>query len=1081
MSSLTFSFDIGHSSIGWSVLSSPPIKEVSEIADPSILGCGSVTFPTDDCLASQRRGFRRQRRHIRSTRVRIEHLKRLLEHLGVLTREQLDAMGHPAPFHLAASTLISGEVLSWRELWDVIRWYAHNRGYDGNRRWASDPESEDEDTEKEKAALELMGRHGTETMAETVCALLGVTPGTDPNTSSTLPYKTQNAAFPRPVVRREVRRILEHHIGKLDHLDQAFIDTLMAPDEDDRGDSWKTIAVPDLKLPRRYFGGLLFGQRIPRFDNRIIAACPITGGKVPNKADQVFYAFRWAMLVANIRVDNKPLQAEQRQLLDAAMQGKGRLSEKEITQAVEDITGSTEHNLKATFTIHPDSEKALVLDPATAYAASADTKRSAIHPFWTLLPDDVRRKASGRWKKGRPVTPQWMIHAVGADTPVAGALEEVADTVFAIGQKKKKPPYLTRGHLLRRSFHPERPSGRAPYTKEVMRGVVDFVFSTNRHPSEKGGPIERTAEVLDKEKGRDIDQLTNNHLIRHRLRILLRLAEDLVETYAEGDGAKVSKVVVEVTRDLREFSGLTAKEMARELGGRLGHFKEAVDYLDEHAPHLKVTGSLIRKCRIALDMDWQCPFTGKRYDAVDLPKMSREHIVPYSDRPTNAMYALVLTVPEVNSMKGKRTGRQFIGAHEGQAVDGSPNLDLFTLRQYDTFVNQLDTRGHDDDRKRKIRRKALLRLDKFEEKDHGFTEGSLTQTSHLVRLAARQIEKHLPNIQPHDIISLPGQVTSEIRKHWNLLGCMARAVPEVLDENGKTITKTEIRDLTHLHHAVDAATIALGAHYIPNRGSIWEAIIKRRKEPKDWALLRALGVFKRNTEGRVELTSLPDSVKDELGERLAEERVVQHIPSDMSGVVAEQNTWRVVSQHSADDDPSTLVTLRQRSSEVGTNGERIYKKKEKKERLGKLLGVSPVGGEGKLKEIKGALIISDNYGLALDPEPAIIPFHKVWHRLQTLRKANGGNPVRILRNGMLIRVLKNSARAKQDYTGLWRIVSLKNNKSGLALDIIRPSYVKAQNRVAWSGMNMQLATMLSNGLEIVEPTLCGSGATDKIS
>jgi len=24
----------------------------------------------------------------------------------------------------------------WNELWDVLRWYAHNRGYDGNLRWS---------------------------------------------------------------------------------------------------------------------------------------------------------------------------------------------------------------------------------------------------------------------------------------------------------------------------------------------------------------------------------------------------------------------------------------------------------------------------------------------------------------------------------------------------------------------------------------------------------------------------------------------------------------------------------------------------------------------------------------------------------------------------------------------------------------------------------------------------------------------------------------------------------------------------------------------------------------------------------
>ena len=73
-----FSFDIGHASIGWAVFDTASAKS------PQLEGCGAVIFPADDCLASQRRDFRRQRRHIRSTRKRIARLKELLKTLGVL-------------------------------------------------------------------------------------------------------------------------------------------------------------------------------------------------------------------------------------------------------------------------------------------------------------------------------------------------------------------------------------------------------------------------------------------------------------------------------------------------------------------------------------------------------------------------------------------------------------------------------------------------------------------------------------------------------------------------------------------------------------------------------------------------------------------------------------------------------------------------------------------------------------------------------------------------------------------------------------------------------------------------------------
>lgn len=47
---LILSFDVGHRSIGWSV-----IRDQNPI---DILGAGAVTFPADDCLASKRRDFR---------------------------------------------------------------------------------------------------------------------------------------------------------------------------------------------------------------------------------------------------------------------------------------------------------------------------------------------------------------------------------------------------------------------------------------------------------------------------------------------------------------------------------------------------------------------------------------------------------------------------------------------------------------------------------------------------------------------------------------------------------------------------------------------------------------------------------------------------------------------------------------------------------------------------------------------------------------------------------------------------------------------------------------------------------------
>lgn len=195
LADIALSFDIGHASIGWSVF---------QIADtfPRPLGAGVVLFPADSCLASSRRGFRRSRRNIAARRSRVARVKKFLIGLGVLDKEALDENSVSWPWLLAARVLASdgAETLSWRELWSVLRWYAHNRGYDGNALWAGDAiDAEelggDEDSQKVEAARELMARYGKNTMAETFCAFLGLDPFGEKR-ASRIYFKGNNAAFP---------------------------------------------------------------------------------------------------------------------------------------------------------------------------------------------------------------------------------------------------------------------------------------------------------------------------------------------------------------------------------------------------------------------------------------------------------------------------------------------------------------------------------------------------------------------------------------------------------------------------------------------------------------------------------------------------------------------------------------------------------------------------------------------------------------------------------------------------------------------------------------------------------------------
>ncbi|MDQ8190155.1 type II CRISPR RNA-guided endonuclease Cas9 [Roseibacillus persicicus] len=1177
MTEITFSFDIGHSSIGWAVLSGKKQQE------PSILGSGAVTFPADDCLASTRRDLRRTRRHIRSTRQRIERLKKYLLSIGFLSREDLDRPGHPAPFLLAAATHQGSLQPSALELWHIIRWYAHNRGYDGNSRWSRQEEEDEGDTAKVVEAKKWMSEKGTATMAHTVCKLLELNPSEPKKRiSSHLPYKTLNTAYPRAIVTAEVQQILSNSTLSKEAQNLILADNLLTDSQR------KTLKAADIKLPKRYHGGLLFGQLVPRFDNRIISRCPITwaqiyqreiaagqteeeasrlaerDSKVPAKKSPEFLAYRFARILANIRLDGGPLPADLRKSLFELAEKRGHLSEKELSAHIEKHTPGAETNLESYFKLHPDSEEALTLNPvANEVRKATESKASTLYPFWPVLSVEVQNFLKTEWAKGRKVSLATIRNRVGNSDDFEKALEDAFAAATTKAKGKKSYPDLDT-FLAKKKAGPDGLSGRAPFARPVLCKVKEEVLSgwdptkpaeSSAHPDGENKPSDGVlyqysvpdSEINQLLAKRPLDKLTNNPLVRHRLLILERLVAELITEFADNDPTKVTTVVVEVARELKEMSGKTAKEIKAELGSRLNDFNKAIKHLEKFAPHLPLNGSLIRKCRIAMDMDWTCPFTGQRYEPSDLPKLEREHIIPFASRQTNALHALVLTWPEVNGWKGKTTARQFILDQGGKKVPNKENLSIQSVRSYDAFVKKLKVSGHDDDRRRQKARKSLLMTTEFNEREQGFTEGALTQSSHLIKLALRGLKQQLPAARHHVI---PGIATSEIRKSWNLLELLGHPsvcgrdalrwiedynhrkrtfttnesgnyatfqIAILVEKKGQSVLptnafpcpndqceapltwpeddpshlacpecnrvlkkvakpKNDIRALTHLHHALDAVTIALIVHYFPlskngenNSGKLWKALMSRNKSEAEAKLLASTGLFKFSKklddkgreQIRADLHDLDQKVKDKTVARLAEARVAQHIPADRSGLPADANPWHFVGwkeNGKAEIKKRSIIGHR----EDGTRIRKDDTPKAGADSRNRTFGVYPTG-QGKLRAIKATILLNSNYGLALTlPHPTIIPFHQVHKRLLQIRELNRGSMPPVLRNGAIIQI------SSGDYKGIWLIRSIADGAKGMKVRMTCPHFIPDKTSgVKWAKDNVLLNSLIKAGLEIL--------------
>ena len=1032
----TFSFDIGYASIGWSV-----IREANGKTDwPEVVATGVVLFQSDDCLASKRREYRRMRRTIRSRRARIARIGRILEHNGLITREQREAPGLPFPYLTAARALQGKEQLNAEELWHVLRWYAHNRGYDGNvddAGIATTEEERQEDTKREQAARAKMKELGTHTMAETVCAVLGLSLQQKEAAPASMQkaYKKMQMAFPRDIVVSEVQRLCEGAACLPKNVRELILENVT--------DHQEELQECGVKLPKRYKGSVLFGRLGTRFFNRIISRCPITWArefrkgmddtsisdirkrkelakkraakyaKVPKADCPDFYEYRFARILANVRVDDRPLSADERKALWNLATQEKKFTKSSFIKAIREMTQAKRTNLSNYFQIVPKSEMALIFRPV-----------------------QKNDRAGGRAPYARPV------------------LREVAQEVLA-GHDPTRPA---------RSL--ERPDGENKSQDGVLYCIQDPDSEVNRLLAE-----------------RSIDQQTNNPLVRHRMLIFGRVLKEMIQKYTDGDPDRVNRCVIEVAREVRTFAGKDSQAIQKELGLKMKGFNGAVKKLQTELPGVPLTATRIRKCRIAIDMNWRCPYTGESYGPQQLDELELEHIIPYAARNSNALHALVLTWPEVNKMKGKRTGLQFTKEDGGKPVLGKENISILKEKDYREFVKKLiptslpprDKKEPDDVVTRRIRKRFLLVENLPSKSEKEFTPGQLTQSSQLMRMAAQVVKHQLKNTK---VAMIPGRITSEMRKYWKTMGTLIPVVPEVKatdinDESPdssndettqdaqnsageRTKDKAFIRNITHLHHAVDACTLGLLPLLIPSgtNGAVWEALLRRKisdaqiSELKKASRLFICGVPDENGYGRISVAKLPKSVMDSIKKALEEKRVVHHIPADMSGAKLNEQYIGfdkiengMVHLHHAKDKKSEI---KKAAGYVGTDPER-----------------SP-----RLFAQRSVLHIENNFGLALigQQKAIVIPHINVYKTLQKLRREHHGEDFRVLRKGQLIKI---AGYKDGDRCGTWRVVSIKDDaRKGALLSLTRPERVSSE-KTNWRDVSVSTLLRLKEGFQIL--------------
>ena len=1060
-------FDEGHSSIGWSVTT----QDKKNTVPVSILGTGVVLFPPDMCLTSERTMFRHARHNIRARASRISHIRQLLVSRGLLSEEDCIIKKEKVqPWKLAAQALSHGKVLSWKELYRVLVWYAHNRGYDGNRLASRKSTRLEEDGKGENKVTSrgIKEAYGTETMAETVCKILGIDPCDESNTVSSESYKDKKMTFPRDMVMGEVRSILENHKGKLEGVTDNLIHILLADPVGEKNCLKKETSLP-FKTVNCYYGGILSGQKIPRFDNRIIGKCPISHHNVPSKACREFLDFRWAQFLSNVRIglEYRPLTVDEISRINKEIETRGGFTKSEFKHLLADITHDTDRNLDNLLE-QSDFDTNLVRYPGVF----------ALRDFRDAIDARSFKRFANKLFNGKKVTLKELVES-------ASTKEDKDKIIECVSKRKNKP-------LEDISYRATLPTGRARYSREVMKKAAEQVFA-GIDPRKNGGILYRDPSESDFIEEKEIDKKTNNRLVRHRTTILLRLLKDIISEYADGDKSLVSSVTIEVARDIKDFTGKTSDEIKNEISKKSLRRNQAEaklkSWMDKYGIHKPITDKLISKVLIAEDMHWTCPYTKTSYTVKELLSdgiLELEHIIPHSNIQSDSLSSLVLSFRAVNGKKSNMTGLQFIRTCGGQTVEVSRvsrsdehRLRIVSEKEYKIFIDTLNKdikkmkdsgtgRARTD---KKTRQKRIKNLETLSHKEIPMTDGMLTKTDSITAFSIKAIRGLFHN-EPScpTIRTISGKATAAIRRRWHINDILAEIDIRCKGEDGKCLPKRHLRNITHLHHAVDAIVIGLASSIFPHDGRFYSLLCKRHATEEEKHILESTGLFffKGNEHF---LRRIPDELRNNIKSVLAEKRIKYHLPKTKRMFLVEDTLRGLVPERKLpkDRDENMVYVWKNALKKNSDGAETCTKAKKTIEscKRGKAFGFAPSSTNGKLSALSAVKLCNGNFGIALTANPEIIRGISVWNTIGKIKKRNGGVMPEILRNCDIIEINKGI------YKGRWVVKSVKDESRGITLDLSKCDSavsLKEKNTTLtkdWQKRSALLRTIMASGLRVI--------------
>ena len=359
---------------------------------------------------------------------------------------------------------------------------------------------------------------------------------------------------------------------------------------------------------------------------------------------------------------------------------------------------------------------------------------------------------------------------------------------------------------------------------ETLRTVRDIWIKTGRIDEihiELGRELKSTKEQRERITRRNIENENTNQRIRTLLTEFLNPEFEIedVRPYSP-----TQQDILKIYEEAVLQDNITIEDDINDI----------INKLNSSEPAKRPTRSEILKYKLWLDQKYCSPYTGQPIPLAKLftHEYEIEHIIPQSRYFDDSFQNKVICEAEVNKLKDRLLGKEFINRHHGEIVtcSGGRTVTIQSVEGYEEFVKK-----HYSGNRAKLRNLLL------EDIPDGFIERQMNDTRYISRYIMGLLsnivrEEVAPGVFEEEstsknLIACNGSITTRLKKDWGLndvwnniilprfirlneicktdrftcTNAEGHVIPDMPDELLKGFSKKRI---DHRHHAMDAIVIA---------------------------------------------------------------------------------------------------------------------------------------------------------------------------------------------------------------------------------------------------------------------------------